>query len=400
MLSKRRAGKFPPLLLILASILAAILLGACDQSQSESAAAQTPAAAVAADSIEQPEVPAAAPTRASAYAMRVFAEPSTRNAWNYVGGPGGSVWTGYVVGSYHPSLYGLSAQRFDWVPTTAADFPSELEPETAAGEEYWTTLVPLRPGIVWSDGEELTAEDFVFTVDTVLDLGLGSNWVSAVDPNFVDHAETIDQQTIKIWFKARNDDGEPQVPGLSIWQFGLGFMPIMPEHYWRPVVEGAKGAGDNIAQIEALYAHSPDGEPTAAGFEFKDWEPGAFFQNAAASNYSFQNSQVTQYSDGSIREPNPVLGYEETILGDGDGQVALDYVVGPHVEDAYFYIYGNQDAAMLALTNGDVDYVFNPLGLEQGFRNRAQAADNLELVNNDNNGTRYLGFNVRKAPFD
>ncbi len=174
----------------------------------------------------------------------------------------------------------------------------------------------------------------------------------------------------------------------------------MPEHYWRPVVEEAKAAGDNVAQIEALYTHSPDGEPTAAGFEFKDWEPGAFFQNAAAGNYSFQNAHVAQYSDGSIREANPVLGYEETILGDGDGEIALDYVVGPHVEDAYFYIYGNQDAAMLALTSGDVDYVFNPLGLEQGFRNRAQAAGDLELVINDNNGTRHLGFNVRKPPFD
>ncbi|MDE2701669.1 MAG: hypothetical protein OXH91_00830, partial [Chloroflexota bacterium] len=58
--------------------------------------------------------------------MAVFAEPITRNVWNYYGGPGGSVWTGYVVGAYNLSLYGLSDQRFDWVPVAAADFPTDL----------------------------------------------------------------------------------------------------------------------------------------------------------------------------------------------------------------------------------------------------------------------------------
>ena len=52
----------------------------------------------------------------------------------------------------------------------------------------------------------------------------------------------------------------------------------------------------------------------------------------------------------------------------------LEYEVGPHVDAEIFSIYGNQDAAILALTSGDIDYVFNPLGLEKGFQDRIRSA--------------------------
>ena len=38
-----------------------------------------------------------ASTGPSVYRMGIFQEPNTRNYWNYFGGPGGSVWTGYVL---------------------------------------------------------------------------------------------------------------------------------------------------------------------------------------------------------------------------------------------------------------------------------------------------------------
>ena len=57
------------------------------------------------------------------YQMGIFEEPITRNFWNYYGGPGGSVWTQYVLAGHSGSLYGYSDQRFDWVPSLADDFP-------------------------------------------------------------------------------------------------------------------------------------------------------------------------------------------------------------------------------------------------------------------------------------
>ena len=152
----------------------------------------------------------------------------------------------------------------------------------------------MKTGLVWSDGEEITAEDFVFTVNTVMDLELGSNWASAVDPAFVDRVEALDSHLLKIFFKATDDEGNPQTPGLSVWQFGLGFMPILPEHYWASVVEEAKQAGDGAQQIEALFAHVPEGEPTAGGFTFDKWEPGAFFENETSTNF---------FNKGTTRHP-------------------------------------------------------------------------------------------------
>ncbi len=359
------------LALALSTLFAALVLTGCDLGAGGTDLPDSPApdpapAAPPSDDVAPPAAPEPA-GRAEAYSMAVFAEPITRNVWNYYGGPGGSVWTGYVVGAYNLSLYGLSDQRFDWVPAVAADFPTDLAIEQSDGEDFWTTQVPLRQGILWSDGEALDAGDFVFTVETVQAMRLGSGWARAVDPNFVERVEALDPYTVKVWFKATDEDGEPQTPGLGVWQFGLAFMPIMAEHYWRPVVADALALGDNAAQVEALFAHVPDGEPSAGGLHFRQWEPGAFYQNGAAPNFAFEGTRITQFADGSLRTQNPVLGYEETVLGEGVGEVELEYVTGPHAENASFDIYGNQDSAILALTNGDVDYVFNPLGTRAGL---------------------------------
>ena len=174
------------------------------------------------------------------YQMGIFEEPITRNFWNYYGGPGGSVWTQYVLGGISGSLYGYSDQRFDWVPSLAEDFPTPLKKESVGGTEFWTAEVPLKRGVSWSDGEELDANDFAFTVNTVLDMQLGSNWAAAVDPAFLDRVEALDSHRLKVYFKTTNADGDPQTPGLSVWQFGLGFMPVLAEHYWMPVVDRGK----------------------------------------------------------------------------------------------------------------------------------------------------------------
>ncbi len=125
-----------------------------------------------------------------------------------------------MVGNYNLSLYGLSDQRFDWIPVVAADFPTALAVEQSGGQDFWTTEVPLRQGMLWSDGEALDADDFVFTVETVQELKLGSNWSQAVDPNFVDRVEALDPHTVKVWFKATDEGRRSADTGprhLAIW---------------------------------------------------------------------------------------------------------------------------------------------------------------------------------------
>ena len=104
-------------------------------------------------------------------------------------------------------------------------------------------------------------------------------WASVVDRAFLDRVEALDSHKLKVFFKTTDEEGNPQTPGLSVWQFGLGFMPVLAEHYWAPIIEDVKGAGETEQQHEALFAHVPEAEPTLGGFTFSKWEPGAFFEN-------------------------------------------------------------------------------------------------------------------------
>ena len=196
-----------------------------------------------------------------------------------------------MLGGSKPTLYGYSAQRYDWVPSLAADFPSPLAEEVIGDETFWTTEVSLRPGVMWSDGNDVLAEDFAFTAQTAVELQLTGSWPSIVDPEYFDHAEAIGPHNLKIYFK--------QKPGLARWQFGLAFMPIFSKAYWEPIVEMAKQAGDITEQQKALFAHLPDGEPSAGGFLLPQWERGAFAEKDANPGYYFNGARVVLYANGA-----------------------------------------------------------------------------------------------------
>lgn len=340
------------------------------------------------------------PEPAQTYEIGIFQEPSTRNYFNYFGGPGGDVWTGYVLDGVATTLYDYSHQRFDWIPVLADGFPSTLVKETVDGDQFWTAEVKLKENAYWSDGVQITAEDFAFVVDTALELELGNNFYSVVDPDFLSHVEVLSPYEVKVYFYAEDPDGEPMKPGMSVWQFGLGFTPILPKHYWEPVVAQAKQAGDIAAQQEALFSHIPENEPTANGFILSRWEPSAFIENARVDNFWRTGTRVIQYENGAYREDAPGDKYDVTYYGEATGPISLEFEIGPHINSEIFNIYSNQDAAILALAAGEIDYVFNPQGLGKGFRDKIIAQPDLDIVSNPANKVRYLGFNTRKAPFD
>ncbi len=327
---------------------------------------------------------------AKVYRIGIAEDLTTTNHWAFLG-PDGTVWNGYVLGGSKPSLYGYSAQRYDWIPSLAADFPTPLAEEVVGGETFWITEVELLQGVMWSDGSEVTAEDFAFTAHTASGLELTGNWPSIVDPEYFDHAEVIDPYSLKIFFK--------QKPGLARWQFGLAFMPIFPKAYWEPVVDESKQAGELTEQQKALFAHVPDGEPSAGGFLFDKWERGAFAEKAANPDYFFAGATVAQYANGAY-ENSKEGAYEFSAFGEPSGEAVLEYIEGPYSESTIYSIYGSQDAAVLALKKGDIDFMLNPLGLSKGLQEQLIGEAGLTTLENTSDGMRYLGFNFRKAPLD
>ena len=111
-----------------------------------------PAASTPRPDAPSPTPPPAAQAPASAtdvsenvYQLGISADMTTTNYWAYLG-PDGTIWNLYVLGGSKPSLYSYSAQRYDWVPSLASDFPTPLAEETVGGQTLWTTEVPLKQG--------------------------------------------------------------------------------------------------------------------------------------------------------------------------------------------------------------------------------------------------------------
>jgi ABC-type transport system substrate-binding protein len=103
---------------------------------------------------------------------------------------------------------------------------------------------------------------------------------------------------------------------------------------------------------------------------------------------------VEQWANAAYKDSN---GIE---LGTPEGDVETSYEFGPYVDAAIYTIYGDQNAAILALKNGEVDFVLNSLGLQKGLKTQVQSDPNLTWLENPQNGYRYLSFNTRRRPMN
>lgn len=85
--------------------------------------------------------------------------------------------------------------------------------------------------------------------------------------------------------------------------------------------------------------------------------------------------------------------------GDAKGDIKLQVVEGPYVDQLRFRILQNQNAAVLSLMKGEVDFILNSLGLQRGFQEQLKKAPNIATIENSVNGFRYMGFNLARYPF-
>jgi ABC-type transport system substrate-binding protein len=373
---------------------------------------------------EEEMVEAGAPS--DVYRIALFEDPVSLNYWNYFG-PGSSVWTSYVVGGQAGFLYNLSDQRFDFVPELAVDLP----PAPVQEGGFWTITVEMVDNAVWSDGEPITAHDVAFTLkEACLDLRLSQQWVDQCKPHILESVEAVDDYTVKFTFK--------ESPGLGDWQAGVALAPVLPEHFWGDAVTEAAAFVEGLEEPVApeavedctaeelsaadaatcepylaeqdaydeafenarvtMYEADPTGAPVAGGYTTDTWEPGAFVQRTSNDNYYLGGAQVIEYDDGTYIL-NTVDGRQLQIYGDAAGEEILNFVKGPYVENVVFTLYGDQSAAFLAMADGDVDYVLNPLSIARGLREQATSSPDVRTIVNDDYGMFYLAFNMRKAPF-
>ena len=328
-----------------------------------------------------------------AYTIGLLGEPTTTNVFAQLG-PHASVWNfAVVLYPMYGALYGLVAPRWELVPALAADMPGPLQQEVGPdGRTYWTGVVPLRRGLRWQDGTPFTADDVAWTYNTILRLDpvkLGGNWPDQFHPDFLDRVEKLDDYAVKFWFKKR--------PGIGVWQFGVLQAVILQRRQWEPIVQQALATGDPVRSLLAAEV-TPE---SLGAWIFRRWERGAFLENEANPHDEDRGSTTELYPNGAVRFMNPRLNYAwQTREPAPAGRPELSYESGPFFDSVIYRIYQNQNAAVLALIRGEVDFILNPSGLQRGFQEQLSRAPGVSLISNPSNGFRYLAFNLRRPPFN
>ena len=329
------------------------------------------------------------PAEGFTYKTGIFQDITTNNYWAYLD-PQSTVWNAYVLGATKPALFviDLPGMEVDNDLAASADYGAASD----NGDGTWSVSVPMRQDTTWSDGTPITAADVKFTAETVRDFCLGGNWVGSFQWETRERADEATGATCLPWETSAptlDADGNPLLgliavdavsdyevmftwnaqPGLAIWPHGPGLGPVMSMGFWGATVEEARASED---PAEVLYGADGAADVSGGPMIFATWEPGAFAQTTAN----------TTYYD---------IGREITSGG-------VTYTTGPFASDQTYSIYSDQSAAVLALKAGEVDYLYNSLGLQRGLLDQITGDENLTPVLNATNGFRYLAFNMRKDP--
>lgn len=212
----------------------------------------------------------------------------------------GQIWNAYAW------AYDENNEPF---PQLVTEIPSEENGGISDGGRVIT--LQLRDDIVWSDGEPITAADFVFSYEMIVS---PQNTVSSVFPyDQIASVEAPDEQTVVVTFN------EPFAPWLAtLWT------AILPEHVLRPVFE-AEGTLDN-----AEWNLAPT--PSAGPFVFAEWESGSFARFVRNENYWGQAPNLDEIFIRFV--PDDASQVAALQAGDADLGTFISYADIPTLEAA------------------------------------------------------------------
>lgn len=128
---------------------------------------------------------------------------------------------------------------FDTLAVVEDDEVVGLLAEEIGTEDNQTYTLPVREGVTWHDGEELTADDVVFSVEFYRDNAEGD---SAVDVSMIEDI-SADGNVVTMVL----DQPDPEFPRMV-----LSDMAILPEHLWADVKKVSE-AGTELAVGSGPY---------------------------------------------------------------------------------------------------------------------------------------------------
>lgn len=155
--------------------------------------------------------------------------------------------------------------------------------------------IKLRDDLVWSDGEPITADDFIFTYQMTID---PKNSVSTTHPyDLMEKVEAPDPHTVVTTFK------EP----FASWLYGL-WHGILPAHILKPVFE--KDGTINNAEWNRAPTVS------CGPYNFVEWESGSFARYKANEKYWLGKPKIDEIFMRFV--PDDASQKAALINGEGD----------------------------------------------------------------------------------
>ena len=253
---------------------------------------------------------------------------------------------------------------------------------------YYSATVKLRPNLKWTDGSSFTAEDVAFTVNTALAFELGYDWSAYYPREYLDHVEAVDPSTVKFFFK--------QKPNVGVWQYGVLQGPIVQKAFWESTVKDAANLLPNDAlrtDIDEARARpgncasrfcrcertSPCLETGRQAKSKTGWRPTCSMQGEVIFAQSNLNKLLEEYA-AQIKSAQETLyavdDEEEPTLGawmpageENDvwvNKANPDFPFGtPNFDRSSYRFFEDENAALTAFQNGEVDFILSPDGIIQ-----------------------------------
>jgi ABC-type transport system substrate-binding protein len=395
-----------PLLTVLA--LAAFILASCGTAPEPPPATSEPAST---------PVPPATPTttpsprRAPLLRVAILGETTTTNVWALFDEAGTDFWNHATQASYWPRLYRLAPPHYDFQPVTAKGMPFPVD----CGSDICTATVTLQPDLIWTDGSAFTADDVVFTINTVLQFRLGLNWESVYNPEVLERVEALDETTVKYYFKIK--------PTVADWQYGTLLGPVVNRAYWQPrIVDAVTLLPDEallptIQELEneldemqtrvsnlnlSLNTMAPESEvyqDTSRQARHLQEELNSVYnkleKNRAEYEMKLAEAREALFSLANANEPT--LGpwqFASRLEGVFENRVNLGTPFGdPWFDRVQYITFSSEAAAARVLINGEVDVILHPDGLSSEAVSQLENDPEITLMQNTTRSARFLAFN-------
>jgi len=348
--------------------LAASLLTACQP------VATLPPAATLPSSV--PPVSTAIP-HADAIQFALIGETDLTNVWAYFDEPGAAYNNRAVQAEFWPSLFRVAPGSGAFEPYLAGTL-SPFEPDAG----FLAASVTLRANLFWSDGSPLTAQDVAFTVNTALAFRLGLDWEAAYDPDLLDHAEALNPQTVRFYFRSQ--------PSFAGWQYGALQGPIVRAAYWEPKVRQASASlasnpeldreifdlqterarlgremNDLLSQLQSLDSGSSSFAALTSLIYARQEEinglEARIAEKESAREIVFETARQALYNLSAQDEPTfgPFLASKRA--EDEFENIANPFFpfAPPRFDRAIYRVYRNEESAVQAVQEGAADVVLN-----------------------------------------